>query len=87
MTSKLTNQFLSNSPTRQILLSEFEIIKTFPVSPDETYVGDIDKTLKDLIGSGEEPQLKNWFITLDKAVRKYIDSNIDAYSDEEALHV
>ena len=82
VTSKLTNQFLSNSPTRQILLSEFEIIKTFPVSPDETYVGDIDKTLKDLIGSGEEPQLKNWFITLDKAVRKYIDSNIDAYSDE-----
>lgn len=82
VTSKLTNRFLGNSPVKQVLLSEFEIIKTFPVSPDETYVGDIGLILKDLIGDGDDQKLKDWFIKLDKEIRSYIDSNIDDYSDE-----
>ncbi|WP_462421061.1 2-succinyl-5-enolpyruvyl-6-hydroxy-3-cyclohexene-1-carboxylic-acid synthase [Salinicoccus sp. Marseille-QA3877] len=82
VTSKLTNRFLGSSPVRQILLSEFEIIKTFPVSPDETYVGDIGSILKDLIGSGDDQKLKDWFIRLDKEIRSHIDSNIGDYSDE-----
>lgn len=82
LTSKLTNRFLGNSPVKQVLLSEFEVIKTFPLSPDEAYVGDIALTLKDLVGSGDEDNLKDWFIKLDKEVRSYIDENIDAYNDE-----
>lgn len=82
VTSKLTNRFLGSSPVRQILLSEFEIIKTFPVSPDETYVGDIGSILKDLIGSGDDQKLKDWFIRLDKEIRSHIDCNIGDYSDE-----
>lgn len=82
LTSKLTNRFLGHSPVKQVLLSEFEVIKTFPVSPDEVYVGDIALTLNDLIGSGNDHKLKDWFINLDKEVRKYIDENIDSYNDE-----
>lgn len=82
VTSKLTNRFLGNSPVKQILISEFEDIKTFPVAPEATYVGDVASILNDLIGKGDDPKIKNWFISLDKEVKRYIDSNMDVYSDE-----
>src|SRR5699024_702794 len=59
VTSKMTNRFLANSSVKQILISEFEDIKTFPVPPDETYVGDIASILKNLIGGGDDPKIKD----------------------------
>lgn len=79
VTSKSTNQFLGKVTIPQILVSEFIDIKPFPVTPNETYVGNISEILKRLIvKSDEEPALYK----LDNKIRDYLSKQINEYSDE-----
>ncbi len=82
VTSKLTNRFLGNSSVTQILVSEYEGLKTFPVPPAKAYTGDAAAILKDLIGSGEVSTVKQVFSGLDMEIKKHIEENIGDYEDE-----
>ncbi|CAM4168431.1 2-succinyl-5-enolpyruvyl-6-hydroxy-3-cyclohexene-1-carboxylic-acid synthase [Lacicoccus alkaliphilus] len=82
VTSKLTNRFLANASVTQILVSEYDGLKTFPVPPARAYTGDAATILKDLIGTGGNPAVKKMFSALDMEIKNHIEENIRDYDDE-----
>ncbi|MCD2137269.1 2-succinyl-5-enolpyruvyl-6-hydroxy-3-cyclohexene-1-carboxylic-acid synthase [Salinicoccus halitifaciens] len=82
VTSKLTNRFLSNASVPQILVSEYDGLKTFPVPPGAAYTGDAGEILKDLIGAGEASPVKEMFTRLDREIKNHIEEKIGDYDDE-----
>ena len=82
VTSKLTNRFLSNTSVTQILVSEYDGLKTFPAPPARAYTGDAATILKDMIGKGGGPAVKQMFSALDGEIKTHIEENIRDYDDE-----
>ena len=82
VTSKQTNAFLKSTSVPQYLISEFQDIKPFPVTPDVTYAGTVNEILPRLIGEDFNSSLKASFLNLSKDIHSYIDSNIGQYDDE-----
>ena len=82
VTSKLTNRFLGSSSVPQILVSEYDGLKTFPVPPKEVHTGDAGAILKELIGGGEASPVKEMFTRLDREIKDHVEDNIGNYDDE-----
>src|SRR5699024_10652944 len=82
VTSKQTNAFLKQTAVPQYLISEFQDIKPFPVTPDETYVGTINEILPRLIADNFTSDTKERFTDLSKVLHKYIDEHISGFDDE-----
>lgn len=82
VTSKQTNAFLKQTTIPQYLISEFQNIKPFPLTPDETYVGTINEILPRMINDNFRSDVKARFITLSKNIHSYIDENINKFDDE-----
>lgn len=82
VTSKQTNAFLKQTAVPQYLISEFQDIKPFPVTPDETYVGTINEILPRLIADNFMSDAKERFTDLSKLLHKYIDEHISGFDDE-----
>lgn len=82
VTSKQTNAFLKQTAVPQYLISEFQDIKPFPVTPDETYVGTINEILPRLIADNFKSDTKERFTDLSKVLHKYIDEHISGFDDE-----
>lgn len=82
VTSKQTNAFLKQTAVPQYLISEFQDIKPFPVTPDETYAGTINEILPRLISDSFDSSVKTRFTALSQDIHNYIDEHIDQYDDE-----
>ena len=82
VTSKQTNAFLKQTAVPQYLISEFQNIKPFPVTPGETYVGTVNEILPRLINDDFKSDVKERFIKLSKDIHNYIDTNIEKFDDE-----
>ncbi|CAD2081877.1 2-succinyl-5-enolpyruvyl-6-hydroxy-3-cyclohexene-1-carboxylate synthase [Jeotgalicoccus coquinae] len=82
VTSKQTNAFLKRTTVPQYLISEFQDIKPFPVTPDETYAGTINEILPRMISEAPKSDVKDRFITLSKDIHSYIKENIEKFDDE-----
>lgn len=82
VTSKQTNAFLKQTTLPQYLISEFQNIKPFPATPDETYVGTINEILPRLINDDFKSDVKAHFISLSRNIHSYIDENIKSFDDE-----
>lgn len=82
VTSKQTNAFLKQTSIPQYLISEFQNIKPFPVTPDETYVGTVNEILPGMINDSFDSEIKERFVSLSKNIHKYIDEHINEFDDE-----
>lgn len=82
VTSKQTNAFLKQTTVPQYLISEFQDIKPFPVTPGETYVGTVNEILPRMINDNFKSEVKERFITLSKDIHAYIDEHIEKFDDE-----
>lgn len=82
VTSKQTNAFLKQTTVQQYLISEFQDIKPFPVTPGETYVGTVNEILPRMINDNFKSEVKERFITLSKDIHAYIDKHIEKFDDE-----
>ena len=82
VTSKQTNAFLKQTAVPQYLISEFQDIKPFPVTPDETYAGTVNEILPRMIISNFTSNVKEDFVALSKDIHSYIDGNIEKFNDE-----
>lgn len=82
VTSKQTNAFLKQTTVPQYLISEFQDIKPFPVTPGETYVGTVNEILPRMINDNFRSEVKERFITLSKDIHGYIDEHIEKFDDE-----
>lgn len=82
VTSKQTNAFLKQTAVPQYLISEFQDIKPFPVTPDETYAGTVNEILPRMISGNSESDVKERFVALSKNIHSYIDENIQKFDDE-----
>lgn len=82
VTSKQTNAFLKQTTIPQYLISEFQNIKPFPITPSETYVGTIEEILPRLVEENSQSNMKQWFTTLSHKIHHYIDTNIENFDDE-----
>ena len=82
VTSKQTNAFLKQTTIPQYLISEFQNIKPFPVTPDETYVGTVNEILPGMINDDFKSDVKDRLITLSKDINNYIDEHIEQFDDE-----
>lgn len=80
VTSKSTNQFLKRTTLPQILISEFNDVKTFPKTPDKIYVGDVNETLKSLFI--ESDYSDNILYNLDRKIKSLIKDIMEDYTDE-----
>lgn len=82
VTSKQTNAFLKQTTVPQYLISEFQSVKPFPVTPDETYVGTVNEILPRLINDNFKSEIKERFVSLSENINNYIDKNIENFDDE-----
>ena len=82
VTSKQTNAFLKQTAVPQYLISEFQDIKPFPVTPDETYAGTVNEILPRMISGNSKSDVKERFVALSKNIHSYIDENIQKFDDE-----
>ncbi|WP_031544299.1 2-succinyl-5-enolpyruvyl-6-hydroxy-3-cyclohexene-1-carboxylic-acid synthase [Salinicoccus luteus] len=82
LTSKATNKFLAQSGVPQYLISEHQILKTFPVAPKEAFVGTISEILKSIEFSSGGTGPKAWLTALDARISKRIEKYIADYDDE-----
>ena len=82
VTSKQTNAFLKQTAVPQYLISEFQDIKPFPVTPDETYAGTVNEILPRMISGNSESDVKERFVALSKNIHSYIDESIQKFDDE-----
>ncbi len=80
VTSKSTNQFLKQTSLKQILISEFIDVKTFPKTPDVTYVGDVKQTLDALLI--ESDHSVDVLYEVDRDIKQLINDEIENYDDE-----
>src|SRR5699024_10129865 len=74
VTSKSTNQFLKRTTLPQILISEFNDVKTFPKIPNKVYVGNVKETLKSLFI--ESDYSDNVLYNLDNKIKSLIEDTM-----------
>src|SRR5699024_11870162 len=60
LTSKAANKFLSSTNVPQYVLSELQEVKTYPVAPVASYIGNVPDTLERIGFSGGKPDVKKW---------------------------
>lgn len=82
VTSKQTNAFLKQTGIPQYLISEFQDIKPFPVTPDTTYAGTISEILPRLVSDNNDNRFKKRFVELSLALHAHIDQQIAEFDDE-----
>ncbi|HIW13044.1 MAG TPA: 2-succinyl-5-enolpyruvyl-6-hydroxy-3-cyclohexene-1-carboxylic-acid synthase [Candidatus Salinicoccus stercoripullorum] len=82
LTSKAANKFLSSTNVPQYVLSELQEVKTYPVAPVATYIGNVPDTLERIGFSGGKPDFKKWMTHIDDSVTRFIDENISGFTDE-----
>lgn len=82
LTSKEANQFLKRTEIPQILISEYDDIKTFPAAPKEVYVGSIRETLNMLITSDDTNGAGEWLARKDRGIKTVISKEAGQFNDE-----
>ncbi|KKK35841.1 hypothetical protein WN59_03225 [Salinicoccus sediminis] len=82
LTSKAANKFLSSTNVPQYVLSEVQEVKTYPVAPAASYIGNVSDTLEQIEFSGGAPDFKKWMSHIDASVKHFIDENIGDFTDE-----
>lgn len=82
VTSKATNQFLKETAIPQIVVSEYQDIKTFPTEPACAYVGAVSDVLSRLIQSSAEGAGHQWLKMIDAHVSDMLTKEVEQYTDE-----
>ena len=82
LTSKAANKFLSSTSVPQYVLSEVQEVKTYPVAPAASYIGNVSDTLDQIGLSGGTPAFKKWMSHIDASITHFIDENIGDFTDE-----
>lgn len=82
LTSKAANKFLAATKIPQYVISELQSVKTYPVSPAASYIGQVTDTLEHMTFSGGNAGFKEWLTEIDGAITKYIDAHMSDFSDE-----
>lgn len=82
VTSKATNQFLQKTLIPQIVVGEYQNIKTFPAPPVASFIGEISQILNDLITPGTFGGIHQWMNDIEAGVRKTIETKTGRYYDE-----
>src|SRR5699024_2455729 len=82
LTSKAANKFLSSTSVPQYVLSEVQEVKTYPVAPAASYIGNVSDILEQIGFSGGTPAFKKWMSHIDVSITHFIDENIGDFTDE-----
>lgn len=82
LTSKAANKFLAATHIPQYVISELQNVKTYPVAPEASYIGEIKDTLEHVEFSSGTAAFKNWLTDIDASISRHIDDNINGFTDE-----
>ena len=80
LTSKASNQFLKRTKIPQIVISEYDNIKTFPKEPVKAYTGDVQTILDQIITPGAAGS--DFLTRIDEGIGDMIGKNVRHYGDE-----
>ncbi|GAB3061683.1 2-succinyl-5-enolpyruvyl-6-hydroxy-3-cyclohexene-1-carboxylic-acid synthase [Salinicoccus sesuvii] len=82
LTSKVTNQFLTKTHIAQYLFSEYQQLKTFPLTPQAVHIGPIGALFENTVFTAHGAGPKHWLTELDHRIGNRIEAYISDYEDE-----